>query len=480
MIKSSSRVLSLLAACSLAACADAATDSPLAPAVGGPSLNAASADALSAIDGNYLVLFKGNSVPAGFEQQVSALGGTVIFAHAGAGVGAVAGLSGAAAEQLGGISGVSAVTPDDMTVLSPMMSGEVEGMGLEASSVESPANPAGAFFYARQWDKRAIGAEQAWAAGRLGSPDVKVAILDTGLGYTHVDLAGRVDLVNSVSFVPSDDALVAAYFPGAHPIADLQYHGTHVGATVASNGVAAAGVTSGVTLVGVKVCSVEGRCPTSGVLAGVLYAADLGVDVANLSLGGSFLRRQASAAGGNGPSFLATINNVFNYASRMGTTVVVSAGNSAIDMDHDGNGFKAYCSAPSVICVSATGPTASASINGPWTNVDALAPYSNFGRSAISVAAPGGAQRPVYAACSTFSLVVPICQTGNYIVGLSGTSMASPHVAGTAALIAEDVGRNPAQIRAKLQQSADDLGEAGTDPAYGKGRINVARAAGVI
>lgn len=479
MIKSSSRLLSLLAACSLAACADAATDTPLAPSVGGPSLSAGSADALSAIDGNYLVLFKGNRVPADFEQQVSALGGTVIFAHAGAGVGAVAGLSGSAAEQLGAISGITAVTPDDMTVLSTTM-GEVEGMALDASGIQSPANPAGAFFYARQWDKRAISADQAWAAGRLGSPNVKVAILDTGLGYTHADLAGRVDLANSVSFVPSDDALVAAYFPGAHPIADLQYHGTHVGATVASNGVAAAGVTSGVTLVGVKVCNVNGQCPTSGVLAGVLYAADLGVHVANLSLGGAFLRRDASAAGGNGPSFLATVNNVFNYASRKGTTVVVSAGNSGLDMDHDGNGYKAYCSAPSVVCVSATGPTASAGLNGPWTDVDALAPYSNFGRSAISVAAPGGSAAAVYAACSTFSLVVPVCRTGTFIVGLGGTSMASPQVAGTAALIAEDVGRNPAQIRARLQQTADDLGQNGTDPAYGKGRINVARAAGVI
>ena len=76
-----------------------------------------------------------------------------------------------------------------------------------------------------------------------------------------------------------------------------------------------------------------------------------------MSLGGSFNRRDASAAGGFGPSFLATINQVFNYAHRKGTTVVVSAGNSAFDLDHDGNGYKSYCSVPTVICVSATGPT---------------------------------------------------------------------------------------------------------------------------
>jgi subtilisin family serine protease len=474
MNHSSARLLTLAvaAAAGMAACSDIDTaDSPLAPS-SAPSFTASA----SPIDGSYLILFKGNGVPAGFASRVASLGGTVVFAHAGAGIGAVSGLTPEAAAQLGAFNGVAAVEADDMTVLSPAM-GEVDQADL---AVESPSAPATAFFYARQWNMRAVGADVAWAAGRRGSPAVKVAILDTGLGYTHPDLAGRVDLANSKSFVPSDDALVAAYFPTAHPVADLHYHGTHVGATVSSNAVAAAGVTSGVTLVGVKVCNVNGQCPTSGVLAGVLYAADLGVHVANLSLGGPFNRRDASAAGGNGPSFLAVINKAFNYAHAKGTTVVVSAGNSALDMDHDGNGYKAYCSAPSVICVSATGPTASAGTNGPWTNVDALASYSNYGSSAVNVAAPGGNAAPVSAACSRFSLQVPVCQTGTFVVGLAGTSMAAPHVTGTAALIAEDVGRNPGQIRAKLQQSADDLGPVGTDPAYGKGRINVARAVGVI
>lgn len=470
------RALAVLAAAVLAACADTGTpDTPLAsPRT--PSL--ATSAGMVSIDGNYLVLFKGNGVPAGFADRVAALGGAVIFAHGGAGVGAVSGLSPDAAARLGSSAGVAAVEPDDMEVLAPRMD-EVAQADLSAA-VESPAAPATAVFFPRQWHLPAISAPAAWSAGRLGSPSVKVAIIDTGLGYTHPDLQGRVDLVSSRSFVPSDDALVAALFPGAHPVADLHYHGTHVGATVSSNAIAAAGVTSRVTLVGLKVCGVNGQCPTSGVLAAVLYAADVGVDVANMSLGGVFDRRDASASGGLGPSFLAILNQAFTYAHRKGVTMVVSAGNQALDMDHDGNGYKIYCTVPTVTCVSATGPTASATVNGPFTNVDALAGYSNFGRSAVSVAAPGGNQRPVWAACSSFSLQLPICRTGTFIVGLSGTSMASPHAAGVAALIAEDVGRNPAQVRARLQQSADDLGPEGTDPAYGKGRINAARAAGVI
>lgn len=436
------------------------------------------------VEGNYLIRVSGGKFPSHFAATVARLGGRVTFAHDGAGVGAVSGLTPIAATELAKLKGVAAVEADDFTTIIPP-----EGMVTEAvqAGVESPSDPTTAARFARQWHLRQIEAPAAWAAGRLGMPTTRIGILDTGLGYTHADLVGRVDLDASRSFVASDDQLVEWYFPGAHPVADLNYHGTHVGATVASNAFAAAGVTSGTTLVGIKVCNVEGSCPTSSVLQGILYAADIGLPVANLSLGGYFERRQASAAGGLAPSFLAIINRVYNYAHTKGTTIVVSAGNAAIDMDRDGNGYKAYCSAPHVICVSATGPTSEESVNGPWTNPDALAYYSNYGTSSVDVAAPGGNGDPdpagdfsyVWAACSTFSLIIADCQTGNFIIGLGGTSMASPHAAATAALISEDTGRDPAAIRARLLQSADDLGKPGADPAYGKGRINVRSALGL-
>lgn len=70
--------------------------------------------------------------------------------------------------------------------------------------------------------------------------------------------------------------------------------------------------------------------------------------------------------------------------------------------------------------MSATGPTARETVNGPFTNVDAQAGYTNFGRSAIDVAAPGGnTGSPVYANCSQTSLAIPVCRTGNFILGLS-------------------------------------------------------------
>jgi subtilisin family serine protease len=199
---------------------------------------------------------------------------------------------------------------------------------------------------------------------------------------------------------------------------------------------------------------------------------DHGADVINMSLGAPFAKAHSQG-------FNALINRTINYAYRKGVVVVVSAGNEETDLDHDGNSYEAVCSAPNVICVSATGPTGAAGVNGPYVNIDAPAWYTNFGRSAISVAAPGGNQQPVWGPCSTTSLLIPACQTGLFIVGSSGTSMAAPHVSGLAALLVERYGRDPTRIRSAIQQSADDLGPLGTDPWYGKGRINAVTALGL-
>jgi subtilisin family serine protease len=425
------------------------------------------------VSGQYLVMFRGRGVPRGFAGRVEALGGTVTFSHD-IGIATVSGLSPAAAARLEKSRNVSEIQPDEVFQLDMITNEDVAAAG--SGGVQSPGDPTTAAAYARQWNMRAIEADAAWAAGRTGSSDVTLAILDSGIDYLYPDLAGLVDLSRSISFVPDDDVLVSIFFPGRHPVTDLHFHGTHVASTAVSHSNVIAGVTTQTTLMGVKVCSVYGSCPFSNIIAGVLYAADNGADVANLSLGGLFAKAGAGF-------YVGFINRVYNYANSVGMTIVVAAGNNAIDMDHDWNVYETYCSAPNVLCVSATGPTAGEGLEGPWTNVDAPAPYSNFGRSAINVAAPGGTVIAnsagwVWGACSQTSLVIPDCQTGIYILGVTGTSMSAPHVSGLAALMVEDFGRNPARVRARIQQSADDLGQPGTDPAYGKGRINVAAAVG--
>ena len=188
---------------------------------------------------DYVVLFKGEGVPAGFAASVAALAGTVTSAHA-AGIAAVSGLDDAGAAALAKDSGVADIQPDAVLSLPAegVMSADQAYVGDVSAS--SPTNPAGAFFFARQWHLRAVGANIGWAAGRRGSAGVTVAILDTGIDYRHADLNGRVDLARSKSFIPSDDAIVAVLFPTRNPITDLHFHGTHVAATVSSNALAAA------------------------------------------------------------------------------------------------------------------------------------------------------------------------------------------------------------------------------------------------
>ncbi len=468
--------LFLAGAVGLAACADQPVPTS-ALSAGDVMLSSQSAAMAESETGRYLVDVSGQM--SRFQNRVQALGGTVVFAHAATGVAVVEGFSRDGALGLVSDGVAKSVAADVMIPLEhPVAVGTAE-----SAEIASQANPAAATFFPRQWHLRAIGADQAWAAGRTGSSAVRVAILDTGISPTHPDVAGLIDHDRSTSFVTFDDPYIDFYFPGMPRWTDIHYHGTHVAATVSSNALAAAGVTSQVTLMAVKVCNVNGSCPATSVIPGILWAADNGADVINMSLGGAILKQGSEG-------YVGFLNRTFNYANRTGVTVVVAAGNNASDLDrniwqtnqgpiHYPTLLATYCDVAATLCVAATGPTSGGTV-GPWLNVDNPAAYTNFGRSAINVAAPGGATGgSVTAACTQQSLQVPVCQTGVYVIGISGTSMASPHVAGLAALLVEDYGRNPGRIRSAIQSSADDVGPKGVDPYSGKGRINVARALGL-
>src|SRR5438128_6309440 len=449
-----------------AACAyDARAPLPSEPSASGApqlSVSAVAGAAMSIGTGRHIVSFSG-SVPTDFAAQVAALGGKVLWVSSGTGLAAVSGLTGGGSVKLAAGKGIQAVDVDESIPLDVPLLVNEEGAP-SGAGVQSSTAPATAGFFRRQWNMQAVQADVVWAHPFLGSSAVTVFMLDTGIDYLHDDLVGLVDLTRSLDltgtflgrvivgtdtlFVPFTEAdTVKKLFPTRLLITDLLFHGTHTSATVSSNAVWAAGITSRTTLVAVKVCGYINECPFSSILNGVIYAANNGADVINMSLGGPFTKA------GNG-RFVGLLDKVFNYARSKGVTIVVSAGNDTTDLDHDGNSYQTFCNTPSVICVAATGPTSDANAtnpnpnlvrNGPWTNIDAPAYYTNFGRSVINVAAPGGnssfgpplaapAGRDVFvwAACTQTSRIThPVDLTGCaalpfFIVGAQGTSMAAP------------------------------------------------------
>jgi subtilisin family serine protease len=473
----------------LSACADQTTAPTrmVAPA-------SRSSDAVAApVNGTYLVLARGSSFSKDFSSKVAALGGNIRSMHDGTGFAVVTGITADGASQLAAVSGVSEVDADGVVTLAkPVASVRADASVVASHHMQNDVDPTAAALFSWQWNMRDIQAPRAWQAGKLGAKRVTVAIIDTGIDYDALDLDGLVDLSRSVSFSASDDAITGAFFSDRNPISDYNGHGTNVATMVSSNAVAFAGVTAKTTLMGVKVLGADGSGSTGDVLNGILWAADHGADVANLSLGGSFART------GN-RRLINIITRVLDYARRKGVVVVVAAGNDGTDLDNNGDDFDAYCDLQHVICVSAVGPETA---TGP---VDTPAFYTNFGR-AIDVAGPGGnadaahgfpsSDWPwgpdfaswVWSLCSKTLIdhldmsgapVLP-CAEGDFVTGFIGTSQATPHVAGLAALLVAQYGKNnPGLIRAIIEASADDLGKRGRDPFFGHGRINVANALGL-
>lgn len=400
---------------------------------------------------------------------IGSVGGSIVRSHDDAGIIIASGLSDDAVGTLQGMDGVRELVADFM------IDGIPDGGDLSTTEMSSPVIPAGdfdpslAFFFPFQWDKSIIDADDAWAAGFSGSSSITVAILDTGIDPAHQDLAGLVDASRSVSFVGNENPALAAT-----PWADDHFHGTHVAGTVVTNGIGTSGVAPHTTLMAVKVCGATFGCPFSAIISGIIHAADNGADVINMSLGG-FIGKSFPGGG----QLNALLNTVMNYAARNNVLVVSAAGNDGLDLDHLGRDFGAGsfvatpCESGNGMCVSATGPT------------DALAGYSNFGVSAVSVAAPGGdfavTGNPftsvVLAPCNSASLVIPGCGTGSYLF-LEGTSMATPQVSGAAALLAAQGLTDAFRLKMALERSADDLGRRGTDATYSRGRINVCKLLG--
>ena len=182
-------ILTILGALTLGACADNTTAPSSSPAPGSPSPSVGRAAGAS---DTYLVRFRGNGVPDGFAADIAKLGGEVVFAHP-IGIAAVAGLDDKGAAALARVAGVAAVDADAYVTLDEPAA-EVAAADVGPAS---PSDPTTSFFYPRQWNMRAISANLAWAAGQLGSPSVRVGVIDTGIEIAEaVALQARGGIVN--------------------------------------------------------------------------------------------------------------------------------------------------------------------------------------------------------------------------------------------------------------------------------------------
>jgi subtilisin family serine protease len=321
-----------------------------------------------------------------------------------------------------------------------------------------------------QWNLRQIHADETAAAGELGNGVVRarIAIVDNGIVQAHPDIAPNLNVGRSRSFV-ADGSLVPPFGFS---------HGTHVAgiAAAAINDVGIQGVAPEAELVAVRV--LEGEAGSFGpVIRGIVYAAgpDVRADVINLSLSATFDR--VNAGGGGAGLLLAALNTAINWATRQGSLVVCAAGNEAVDLN--GRVFVVPAQSGDGMAVAATGPIGVYPTGIP-SIADRAASYTNYGASVIDVAAPGGdyTLRPQVGYEQDMVLGPGgEDEDGRFSYALAaGTSMAAPHVSGLAALIVGKYGRmKPAQLRAIIEESADDILKRGTDD-LGRGRINAVRA----
>ncbi|HLS39985.1 MAG TPA: S8 family serine peptidase [Ornithinicoccus sp.] len=248
-----------------------------------------------------------------------------------------------------------------------------------------------------------IGADEAWELG-LDGTGVTVAVLDSGIDLEHPDLADRV--VDSVNFSASDT------------VDDRHGHGTHVASTIAGSGAASGGryvgVAPGAELLNVKVLDDVGSGTTSGVIAGMEWAAEHGADIVNMSLG-----ERGNYSDGTDPASTA----VNALTEEHGTLFVVAAGN---DGPRDGTVTSPATAdlALTVGSVDRDESIAETSSRGPRTGDHAIKP---------EITAPG--VDIVAARAEGSGLGFPL---DDHYMYLSGTSMAAPHVAGAAALVLQD------------------------------------------
>ncbi len=317
----------------------------------------------------------------------------------------------------------------DPSVIYAQPSYRVKAFGLPTTGFKGLSFGLNDPMFGQQYAPQTIRATEAWSVTR--GAGVTVAVVDTGVDTTHPEFQGRI--VEGYNATTRNGNAK-----------DDNGHGTHVAgivAAAANNGAGMVGIAPEAKIMPIKVLEADGSGSDAGVADGIVWAADHGAQVINMSLGG--------------PGESKVLADAVEYALKKGVAVLAAMGN-------DGSNEKSYPAAyPGVLAVGAT------------DDKDAAADFSQWGEW-ISVSAPGVqilSTFPTYK-CNLNEYGFP----QDYAV-LDGTSMATPAVAGLAALVkARYASLTPAQLKARLEKAADKVPAAsGFDPHFGFGRINAPR-----
>ena len=342
-----------------------------------------------------------------------------------------------------------------------------------------------------QWDMLQMHATTSGSYGVATGRGVEVGIIDGGVDPTHPDVAPNLDVGLSCSFIfsttPTADPSEIANGDCSNKAAirDLGGHGTHVASIVAApvNGIGIAGVAPQATIVALKACTIAGYCFVDSVAAALRYAGDKRLDVVNLSL---FADPYLYYCGNDAQqrALYQEMRDAAKYAQQRGVVIVAAAGNESDDLQHPGYDYispdwppdaadprivgnncrVAPAEIPGVLAVSSTGPFG-------------IADYTSVGMSVVGVAAPGGdlfqtgdispptsilaaAPNPseifdLYDFFNGFYPGLTVVNNGAYYMALDGTSMASPHAAGVAALVRQmHPGWSSGAVISAVQRSA--------------------------
>ncbi|MEM8534470.1 MAG: S8 family serine peptidase [Chloroflexota bacterium] len=303
--------------------------------------------------------------------------------------------------------------------------------------------------YSDQWALQTLRATCAWGY-TLGSSEVTVAVIDSGVDLGHPDLVDRLRS-DGADFIDNDN-----------DPSDQHGHGTNVAGVVAAtinNAEGIAGLAPGIAILPIRVMDARGFGPDQAIADGIRYAADRGAQVINLSLGATL------SIGVEEESLI--VSEAIRYAQGQGALVVVAAGNDFIDLPNAIVGDN-----PDVLVVAATDER------------DLKAPFSNFGEQ-VNIAAPGIfilSTMPTYEVYLTSDALPPDERFQQDYDFMSGTSQATPFVSALAALI---FSANPdwdaQQVAQSIRENAIDISNLSPRPEQqqlGDGRIDACASLG--